>query len=194
MTLSGPTKPIDPLFYSYDTGEPFTNCIMCNKHLLHPGTSYIIEKAYKRYPALDTEAVIFEYAICIDCADKMRKELSEESKISINNYFQQHFDFESRYERMMKLKFDINEWLSECAIKKTDLKENDEYMICAQCDGSKMVFNHFPYMVGGDAMEEISNLISQKTRDVLDGFIDRHLSGPPELKELFKSNKKLLLV
>jgi hypothetical protein len=168
---------------------------MCNKYLLDEGTAYLVEKAYRRYPALDTESVIFEYAMCMDCIEKMRKQLSEESKQNIDTYFKKNIDMQGRFQRLIsKGELNVKDWLSECAVKRTAANENDEYVICAHCDGNNMIYGFFPYMIGGAAMDEISELLSQKTRDVLDGFIDEHLSGPPELKELFKSNKKLLLV
>lgn len=187
--------PIDPKFHSYDTGEPFDRCIMCNQYLLNEGTFYIIEKATRRYPALDTESIVFEYAMCMDCLHKMRSELSEESKSNIENYFRENVSFQSRYDDLSsREKLDINDWLSECIVKRTRMEDETEYVICAQCEGNGMIYGYFPYMVGGAAMDEVSELLSKKTRDVMDDFIDKHLGGPPELKELFKSNKKLLLV
>lgn len=166
---------------------------MCEKFLLEDGTQYMIEKAYRRYPSLNTEAVVFEYAICRECAEKMREELSEESRRNIENYFTQNVDFEKRMRSMHK-ENDLDAWISNCAVKNTPLHQEEEFVICAQCDGRDIVYSAFPYMIGGAAMEEVNELLSQKTRDVLDDFIDQHLSGPPELRELFKSNKKLLLV
>lgn len=166
---------------------------MCQKLLLEDGTQYMIEKAYRRYPALDTEAVVFEYAMCMQCAQKMRKALSEESRRNIDSYFDTNINFTQRLLDIQEAK-DIDEWLNRCVVKNTPAEQEEEYMICAQCDGQNIVYFMFPYMIGSAAMQEVSELLSQKTRDILDDFIDEHLSGPPELRELFKSNKKLLLV
>jgi hypothetical protein len=187
-------EPIPKRFYPEKSEKPFDKCIMCEKYLLGEGTLYMIEKAYRRYPALDTEAVIFEYAICKECAENMRSELSEESRQRIDSYFAKNVDFEKRMRTMLDDKPDLDKYISSCAVKQTPAEQAEEYVICAQCDGCDIVYSAFPYMIGGEAMEEVSELLSLKTRDVLDDFIDRHLSGPPELRELFKSNKKLLLV
>jgi hypothetical protein len=37
--------PLPALFYSFETGEPFSHCVDCGKALLQDGTVYLIQKA-----------------------------------------------------------------------------------------------------------------------------------------------------
>ena len=50
-----------------------------------------------------------------------------------------------------------------------------------------------PFIIGDEAMEEMQGLLSQKTQDELDRFVDDNFGLPPELKELLK-DKPLVLV
>ena len=82
-----------------------------------------------------------------------------------------------------------DEWLSNCLVKQTPITDSSEYQIFAHCRGDQLLFTHLPYAISGEAMMELSNLISEKTREELDGFIDQHFGGPPEFRELLKDNK-----
>ena len=74
-------QPIPSFFHAYDTGAPFRSCQVCERDLMTYTKPYVIEKAIRRYPKFDTEDVIFEYAICMDCAEEQRKQMSKESMI-----------------------------------------------------------------------------------------------------------------
>jgi hypothetical protein len=54
------------------------------------------------------------------------------------------------------------------------------------------VYDIFPYAISGTAMEEVNELISEKTRDILDDFIGQHFSGPPEVAEILKRRPVLV--
>ena len=79
-------------FYSFETKAPFEFCIECNKYLLDEGTEYLIEKAIKNYEGYEAQDVIFDYAICMECAEDMRNQISKESWESMMRYFQENID------------------------------------------------------------------------------------------------------
>ena len=79
-------KPIPEEFYSFNTGKPFERCIDCDKYLLD-GEPYMIEKAIRQYPGYSAKDIIFEYAMCVDCAERLKNEMSQESMASIQKFF-----------------------------------------------------------------------------------------------------------
>jgi uncharacterized protein with PIN domain len=186
--------PLAPEFYSFATGKPFDRCTTCNTYLLEPGTQYMIEKAVIRYPHTNITDVAFEYAMCLPCGEKMRKSLSAESLANFENYFAAHADFESRQKLMESPdKTDLKDWLATCLLTQNPIEEETEYQIIAHCDGTNMVMGVAPYMISGRAADELSELLSAKTKEILDDFVDEHFGLPPELKALIKE-KNLLLI
>lgn len=173
---------IPKAFYSFDN-KPFTNCIICNNYLLEDGTQYLIERAIKK---LD---VIFEYAICLECADEMRLSLSADSINKIESYFNNHVDLFDRQNQLANHdEMRAEEWISHCVIKGTHVHDAGEYQIVAHCDGKDLLFSHMPYMISKPAMEEMSDLLSEKTKDELDRFIDDHFGLPPVWKKALKED------
>ena len=186
--------PLPQEFYSYATGKPFENCVTCNTYLLAPGTQYMIEKAIIRYPEAGVTDVAFEYAMCLSCSEKMRQRLSAESLARIENYFMEHADLAGRQELMQRTeKTDPQDWISTCLLTNNPIEEETEYQLIAQCDGTHMVVGLAPYMISGKAADELSELLSAKTKEVLDDFIDNYFGLPPELKALIKEKNLLLL-
>ncbi len=173
-------------FRSYETGEKFDKCLMCGKELLKSDADYVIEKAIKRYPKLDSQDVVFEYAMCFDCVEKTQEELSEESFSRIMEYFGSNADIFSRMNLLADENPKFENWISKCAIKGTPVKEMEEYVIDAHCKGDRLLLSALPYMIGGEAMDEIGELLSNKTTDFLDGFMGDNLGFPPEFKDILK--------
>ena len=66
--------PIPKPFLAEDTGKPIDRCIDCGHDLMLDDRYYVIEKVFKRYPNLNKTEVLFEYAICHICYDKMKKD------------------------------------------------------------------------------------------------------------------------
>ncbi len=167
-------------FYSFETDQPFERCIECEKYLLDDDTEYIIEKAVKSYEGYSAKDTVFDYAICMDCADRMRNDISKESWQQMMNYFQQNMDFQFRMEMHGR---PPEEGLKNCMIKKTEMEDCLEYQIYAHCRGGKLNMENPPYMISGEVMEELLPLLSDKTIDEMNGFMNKHFSPDPSLME-----------
>ncbi len=167
-------------FYSFESNKPFENCIECERYLLEEGTEYIIEKALKSYEGFSAKDTVFDYAICMDCADSMRKKISKESWESMMKYFQENMDMQSRLEMQHNLP---SENLKSCMVKKTNIDDCREYQIYAHCRGSKLNMDNPPYMISGEVMDELLHLLSEKTIDEMNGFMNKHFSPDPSLME-----------
>jgi len=175
-------------FYSFETNSPFDKCIECEKYLLDEGTEYLIEKAVKNYEGYEAKDVVFDYAICMDCADKMRKEISKESWEKMMQYFQDNMDLENRIEMSTQ---DPKENLNQCMIKKTSMDQCKEYQVFAHCNGTKLNMQNPPYMISGEVMDELLTLLSEQTIDEMNGFFKKHFSPDPSF---FEPTPKLVLV
>lgn len=186
---------IPPVFRSDMTGQMFERCLVCERYLLEDGVPYLIEKAYKYRQQFRTREIIFEYAMCLDCQEELRNSFSRESRIRIDQYFAEHVDLARRRRELLEsAAMDVDQWLSQCVIKKTPLAEMDEYQMLCQCDGRYMLFAYLPYTLSGAAMDEIMQLLSNKTLDRLDGFIDEYFGLPPEFREDPVPRGRLLLI
>jgi len=181
---------ITEAFYSDESGKLFEHCLICRDELLTSKQIYFIEKAIRQYQDYEARSVIFEYAMCIECAMTLRSEMSEDSLNKIESYFINHGNLKHRWNHLVeKEQIDINDWLSQCVITGTQKEDLTEYQIVAQCEGDQLVLTAFPYLIGNKAMDQISTLMSNKTLGTIDRFIDQYFSGPPEFKELFKQGK-----
>ncbi len=182
-------------FFSDADGEPFHTCVVCGRNLLEDGTHYVIEKAMKNYEGYDFSSTVFEYAMCMDCYQKMQQGMSEESMQNMQNYYQRIVT-EKGVNGMMMIDlqtFDLNDWLSRCFFKEKPVSEMKEYQLIGQFNGNHMVLNTPPMAIGEDVMEEMADLLSEKTKDEMNGFREKFLGPPPEIEELF-SKRKILLI
>lgn len=174
-------------FHSFETGKPFERCIECDTYLLD-GKEYIIEKAIRQYPGYSAKDTIFDYAICMDCAMKMRQEFSKESISKIDAFFEKGFiKFQLKIREMQS--WDVDQCLEKCLINEDKMNKLDEYQIYAYCKGDKLFRGVPPYMVGGPAVDQILELLSNATIDFLNGFYNKHFSPDPSLVEPTPSPK-----
>ena len=185
---------IPKLFYSTETEKPFSHCISCEKYLLQSQSPYVIEKAIKQYPEYNTTDVIFEYAMCLDCYQNINASLSAESKTSIEKYFSENVNLSGRRKSLIKNEdLSIEKWTSNCIIKGTPIKELAEYQIACQCDSEYLLFTNMPFIIGNLALDEMMQLLSNKTIGEIRGFYDKFFSPDPDIKKLFDEPKFVLL-
>lgn len=167
--------PIPPIFHSLLQDGPFTHCLDCNKELIEADEPYLIERIFH-----GTEPIM-EYAMCFPCRTKLCSELSHESLQRIEAYFEERVVLEDRVELMLKESgSDVNQWIDECLITKRDRADCREYQIMAVCKGDKLVLGPTPFMISGDATEEVGKLLSKQTRDKLGEFTETRFGMPPE--------------
>jgi len=119
---------IPQLLYNSISNSPIERCIECDKYLLEEASDYFIEKAFKKFPEYKASEVIFEYAICNGCAEKMRKKMSRESIQHLENYFVNQINPENLITNESGVP-------THCAIKGTSLDSLNEYQIIAHCTG-----------------------------------------------------------
>lgn len=169
--------------------KKFSNCSVCNADLTSPNAEYLIEKAYKRFPNNMGEELLFEIAVCFDCAGKMRGELSKESLENISAFFaKRSFD-----QKQANPDADPTLLLDQCLLSGKRMSEMQEYQIYAHCRGGQLADPYSYYMLCDDMIEEIQSLLSDHTREQLQKFSDDNIGMPPELKKLFSNGDLIIL-
>ncbi len=177
---------IPEVFRSTETGRIFEHCTDCNRNLIEGDLDYVIEKAIRRFPEYHATDTIFEYAICLQCHQKIRKSFSEESIQKVEGFFTEHVDIFKRMRTLVEShSLDVNDWLARCMVKDTPIGELKEYQIFGHFKGDKLVLSYLPGMLSIESLEELSELLSEKTKDELNGYMERFTGLPPEFKELF---------
>ncbi len=171
-----------------EDGQLFSHCKQCHQSLQDPAQPYTLEKVFKRYPNTEKPQVLFEYAICDTCAGEIRGEFSEESAANMQGYFAEKL--EAREEEFSE---DIHHRMQHCMLLGSPLAEEQEYAVVARGNGSKMLQSQYPFAISVTAMDEMQELISEKTRDLLDDFVGKNFPGPPEFETVPVDGKWVLV-
>ncbi len=178
LQLTHEFVPLPAALYATDNRKPFQECVVCQRYLLFAGTQYLIEKA------LRGSEVVFEYAICTRCFSEVAAGFSEDSRRKVDEYYAERVDLVGRRRFLMhRYPLDLDEWLSQCLVTGLPRQTYSEYNIVAECDGKNLLFAYSPFLLSGDALEEIYDLLSEQTREELGGFMERYLGLPPESVE-----------
>ena len=158
----GPGESIPEVLHSTESGRPFDRCSDCGAELRTEGRMHLIEKVIRQ------GEVVFEYAICSECAAGLMRQYSEESLANITAYVER-------------------EGIS--------LRESDDPGRCGRCgrDGEAFEEEHtVAGLVLGQVLtlnlsslcaactEGIEEILSQKTREVHGDFVRRNFPGVPE--------------
>ena len=160
--------PIPKDFHSFETGEAFQSCSLCDADLFEPGTNYLIEKAFRK------KETVFEYAICFDCYRKLQDELSKKSRELISNYFDEHVDIESRQTQMIeKHGRRPRSWLARCMIKDTPRWKCEEHQIYGWFIDKDIIYNGLPYMLSGTVIDDLLQRLSPETLGTLNELSDK---------------------
>lgn len=193
--LSEPPVPVPQIFRSTETGDLIERCAVCDRPLLDSSTDYVIEKAFRSYQGFDSRETIFEYALCSACRDELMAELSRESLERIQGFFSARVDVALRRLQMLNAaesEPDVGPWISSCLVSGEPIDDLEEYQIYCECRGHNILPSRPPFLIGGPVLDEIADLLSNKTLDELNGFADDILGLPPELEELFRRRVVLL--
>jgi hypothetical protein len=204
--------PIPTAFHSDETEQLFQECLVCERSLHDGSTEYLVEKAYRRFDEFDVTETVFEYAICLSCHLEIVESFSELSRTRCEAYFDDHVDLSERAARLLSAQdepreetspeepsgppnrarllhatpdpddIDLNDWLDGCIVHGTPMEDLSEFQILGHCTGDQLLLSHLPVAIGGRAMDELAERLSNETLDELGGFRDEYFGLPPELK------------
>lgn len=160
--------PLPEIFWSFETGKPIEHCSLCDRELIIAGTNYLIEKAFLK------GETIFEHALCLDCYQKTHESLSEESRERISAYFSEHVDMNQRQDTLMEQHgTDLEKWIGHCMVKGFPVREVEEYQLYGFCTDKNLVFSGAPYILCGEVIDEILDLLSSETLGVMNDLSEK---------------------
>jgi len=169
---------IPRIFWSFEADAPFAKCQICGNALAQSASGYLIEKALK-----DGE-VLFEHAVCRGCRGSLEGEISQESQARIRAYFEENLD-EFAFALTGEGLPDWEACLQDCLVKKRPARPGEVRNVYAICEGAGMAFPPPPFMLCGEALEEITARLSAKTRGFLDGYMGEHFGPPAAARPLY---------
>lgn len=176
-------------FFQDAEGATFTDCTFCGNHL-GKGEPYMIEKAFKKNPISGQKVTLYEYAICTPCSVRKMEAMSEESVQNIKMYMQDkvfgRFDLKEPSDN-------YRDMLMQCPATGNKIEELEEYNYVGQFVGDKMVVGTFPMAIDAALGESMQELLSDSTKKEFDDFMDTVTGIPPELRELFKSKRPVMV-
>lgn len=182
--------PIPGMFHSVYLGGPFCTCVACEAPLLdNDGPPYMIHKVF-----VGPEAV-FEMAMCADCMVGMRAQYSQESLANLTRFMDEQLarqastplekvdspDLAPPYTwedaiRACHLCGKLREACRRYEI--SGLLLEDRLFVQPPTQGQFAT----PMMICNDCTQQLSKLISKKTRELWDRFMDDHFPSPPGLE------------
>ncbi|SHJ42535.1 hypothetical protein SAMN02745181_2029 [Rubritalea squalenifaciens DSM 18772] len=174
-------------FNSLETGEAFDRCCDCGCDLSDDYVSYMVQKSYVG------EECIFEYAICNDCREKVSEEFSEKSREAMFDFFHDRADID---EKMMRLgpEASIDEHIQTCLTCSSTREEVSSYSYAGLFLGTILLPGPFPVMICGKCEEELTECLSQETRDAWNRFLEENFPGPPaDVLDKPRTGKPILL-
>lgn len=186
-------RPIPKIFFDDLTGAMMSRCISCEQHLIERQLPYFIEKAIKPHLGYQAYATIFEYAMCFECMNSHKNKISKSSQANISQFFMEHVDMGRRqYLVAHELYDDLDLWMGHCLITDKHVTAIGECQIYALCQGDQLVMGDYPYMISGEALDTVVNLLSNETLDEFNKLTDE-LVGPPAFQDLLKGGPRVLL-
>jgi hypothetical protein len=180
-------------FYPFESDEPFKECKVCGIDLALGTTDYFVEKAVKNNVEYQVKDIVFEYAICSSCAQNMQQSISVESKQNMQTFFVNQQVFMDQVQAYQQGEGEeVDEIITKCSISGEPVNSMNEYMMFGHFRGNKMLTTTMPYILGGRAMDELSELLSNETLDEMNDFKNQYFGGPAELEDLWKGKPVFL--
>ncbi|MFP6766127.1 MAG: hypothetical protein VB858_21015 [Planctomycetaceae bacterium] len=167
--------PIPEVFHALEHDGPFRNCLRCGGDLLL-AERYLIERVFK-----GTEPIV-EYAMCNVCVESESQGLSPESLENVRQHFLHHLDVQSRVDQLRPLlqQGDVTAWLNNCLFTGQAAEDCRERQICGWCEGDQLRLDYSPFMLCGQAVEEIAGQLSEQTRGWMQDFVGENFGLPSE--------------
>lgn len=179
------SEPIPSNLYSEDSGEAHAQCKICQK-TFGDHEVYGVQKVYKNYPDQEPQ-VLFDFALCQECMEEARAELSKESRQRVDQFML------SKLHEMEEKGIDASQSFKEqrCTLSQKPLQDTNEYQVVAVCRGKYLWES--PMVLSDDILDQIQDLLSPESRNELNRFSEENFGWPPELKKIWQDGDFVLL-
>ncbi len=172
------TGPLEDSLHSLETGNPFEKCFDCQSRLEDCTDGYTIQKAFSK------GETIIEIAVCHSCQEKLQSEYSTKSREDLWNFFLDRSDIPGRLEKFSPIPVgQIRPWINRCLTCEALLANTDEYTVAVQCLGDQIIYGESPFMVCGECIDSLFELLSEQTKGIYNEWLDRCLPMAPAQPE-----------
>lgn len=155
-------RPLIPeSLYSAFAEGPFTTCSACGADVSSPGAFHQIQKTWRN------REVVFELALCANCARNVARSFSRESAERIQKFFSEHYRPSHDTET--------------CHFCRRILGPDEDREMAGVVEGSHLM-NPVVVMCM-DCAEETREQLSEQTKGSWGDFLDRTLPGVPREME-----------
>ena len=187
--------PIPRLFHSAYSGETFAHCLDCECELQSHETFYTVQKF------VVAGETVFELAMCDGCRAQLYQRFSDESRATIQRYISER---NSRPEGSAK---DVPPVLESPLdpVHVTDVESLDSLQACVLCHTPKAQLRRYalvglfladeifvmqappapfpmPCLVCDACNSGLDGMLSKKTREEWNEFVEEHFPGPPGIE------------
>lgn len=179
---------VPPLFCDYHTELPFAHCSLCDSEITSD-SKYLVEKVFKQNKQLNKSEIVYEYAVCWDCATALGTEISEDSQAAIAAVFMEYKEpVRMRLEHLHSTElYLLDSWTERCTFTGKETRMCDEYAVSGVIEAGALVFDHSPLVVSDDFMLKLQSVFSRETKETFDGLRDKILDGSPSVEDLIFS-------
>ncbi|NWK54633.1 hypothetical protein HW115_03360 [Verrucomicrobiaceae bacterium N1E253] len=135
---------------------------------------------------------VFEFALCMDCREKMHNQLSEPSKVAMFDFMHDHIDMEQR-EEQLGTDSATEDYITSCITCHQPRSATNGYTLGAMFAGHELIKGPFPMLMCSTCEEALADSLSDETRKVWDRFIAENFPGPPSEVKLPTGSKPVLI-
>jgi len=170
--------PVPKLFWSEYSDGPFARCIDCDCEL-EACDFYLVQKCY-----VGTEPV-FEFAICNTCRTNVSEQCSDETNKAVQEFLQAHLRRREReFEELDEMETVLRKCMDECVICSRARSECHRYTVGGLGVEMDLVVQlspqaQSPLMICQECEGSMGKLVSQKTRETWDRFVEEKFDSPP---------------
>lgn len=166
----------DPWLLSAETGKAFTHCIHCKLPLLEIDSPWLINKDFHKGECT------LEYAICEGCREQTSEDFSDDSKRAVRNFLENEIPWE---ERLKTFVMDPDARMTNCVACDCPREHTEGYASSILLDPSGEIdFGPLPLLLCSGCVEQMSDQLSEATKDSWRRFLDEHFDCPPQLSTL----------
>ncbi len=163
-------------FHSFETDAPFSHCCDCSKELIISAETYIVQKVFSG------KECIMEFALCSGCKDNLDQQMSAKSKEALYDFL---FDHAELVEPPADYSTDqALEQIDECLTCGKLRSECKEYSYSGLFIGSHLIPGPMPMMICDECQDDMSENLSESTKDVKNKFYEENFPGPPSEVDL----------
>ncbi len=191
--------PIPKLFHSAYSDEAFSHCLDCECELKSHETFYTVQKF------VVAGETVFELAMCDGCRAQLYQRFSDESRATIQRFISDRRDETEESPAAVPTETETEKENHPATMAITDVESLDSLQACVLCHTPKAQLRRYalvglflgdeifvmqappapfpmPCLVCDACNSGLDGMLSQKTREEWNEFVEEHFPGPPGIE------------